>query len=62
MYMYVEKIFPRTSRFLSGPTYTDHAIKNDLGDRSHLQQFTTLPKFLSVVAVHLTSTYITNAI
>lgn len=34
------------------PTYTTHAIKNDLGDRSHMEKFTTLPKVLSVEAIH----------
>lgn len=39
----IEKIFQKDRR-----NYTAHAIKNDLGDKGHMQSFTALPKFLSL--------------
>lgn len=47
------KDFPKGhAELFSSQTSSAQAIRSDLGDRSHMQQFTTLPKVLSVKVVH----------
>lgn len=50
--VYIKRFPNGHAGLFSSRTYFAQATRSDLGDRSHMQQFTTLPKVLSEEVVH----------